>query len=37
MYKGVIDPYRAVEVPADSDLVSYLSESVAKKDRPAAS
>ncbi len=35
VYKGEIDPYRGVEVPADSDLVSYLTESLAKRDRPA--
>jgi hypothetical protein len=34
VYKGEIDPYRGVEVPPGSDLVKYLEEALAKKDRP---
>jgi hypothetical protein len=34
VYKGEIDPYRGVEVPPGSDLVAYLTEALAKKDRP---
>ena len=34
VYKGEIDPYRGVEVPPGSDLVNYLTEALAKKDRP---
>jgi hypothetical protein len=35
VYKNEVDPYRGVEVPSDSDLVSYLTRALAVKDRPA--
>src|SRR5262245_21460694 len=36
VYKGNIDPYRGGEVPADSDLVKYLTGAVSLKDKTAA-
>lgn len=34
VYKGVIDPYRGVEVQPESDLVEYVRGAVAVKDAP---
>ncbi len=34
IYKGNLDPYRGVEVPANSDLVKYLEGATKLKDRP---
>jgi hypothetical protein len=34
VYKGMIDPYRGVEVPPGSELVKYLQGASAIKDRP---
>jgi hypothetical protein len=34
VYKGMIDPYRGVEIPAGSELVKYLQGAAAIKDRP---
>ncbi len=36
VYKDRIDPYRGVEVPSGSDLVSYLTRALAVKDQPAS-
>jgi hypothetical protein len=36
VYKDKIDPYRGVEVPPGSDLVSYLKKALTLKDRPLA-
>src|SRR5438105_15621565 len=33
VFKGKIDPYRGVPVPADSDIVKYLTGSLAVKDK----
>ncbi len=35
VYKGTIDPYRGIELGANSDMVKYLTGAVAMKDRPA--
>lgn len=34
VYKGQIDPYRGIELPAKSEMVKYLSGAVALKDKP---
>jgi hypothetical protein len=34
VYKGRLDPYKGVELSPGSDLVKYLTEALAKKDRP---
>jgi hypothetical protein len=34
VYKGMIDPYRGVEVPPGSELVKYLKGASALRDRP---
>jgi len=34
VFKGKIDPYRGVPLPADSDMVKYLTGALAIKDRP---
>jgi hypothetical protein len=36
VYKGLIDPYRGVEVQPKSDLVKYLKGALPLKDRPIA-
>jgi hypothetical protein len=36
VYKGVIDPYRGVEVQPGSDLVKYLTSALELKDEPIA-
>jgi len=33
VFKGKIDPYRGVPVPADSDMVKYLTGALANKDK----
>ncbi len=35
VYKGTIDPYRGIELPANSEMVKYLTGAVSLKDRPA--
>jgi len=34
VFKGKLDPYKGVELSPGSDLVKYLTEALAKKDRP---
>jgi hypothetical protein len=34
VFKGKIDPYRGIPVPADSDIVKYLEGALAVKDKP---
>jgi hypothetical protein len=36
VFKGKIDPYRGVPVPADSDMVKYLQGALQVKDQPIA-
>lgn len=35
VFKGMIDPYRGIELPANSEMVKYLTGAVSLKDRPA--
>ncbi|MCC6419807.1 MAG: hypothetical protein IT429_16360 [Gemmataceae bacterium] len=35
-YRGTLDPYRGVEVPAGGELVKYFTGAVTRKDRPLA-
>lgn len=36
VFKGKIDPYRGVPVPADSDIVKYLTGALEVKDKPVS-